>query len=173
MLRPGHSMSSVDHSAAGSAAGFEQQRQLALVLLCESYARDPSVKVRLEAVEDIDIVSDVISIDARVQVKHHLADHTLTDSTPELWRTLTVWMDLAGSLPSGALPRLHLATTSFAHPESAAAILAPEGRDVEAALGRLLKAAADSTAITTQAPRPVRGARARHAAADSAGSHGA
>jgi hypothetical protein len=119
MLRPVHSMSSIDHSAAGSAAGFEPQRQLALVLLCESYARDPSVKVRLEAAEDIDIVSDVLSIDARVQVKHHLADHTLTASTPELWRTLTVWMDLAERLPSGGLPQLRLATTSSAHPESA------------------------------------------------------
>ena len=65
-------MSEADHSAAGPAAGFEQQRQLALILLCESYAPDPSVRVRLEAVEDIDVVSDVVSIDARVQVKHHL-----------------------------------------------------------------------------------------------------
>ncbi len=37
-------MTAADHSAAGPAAGFEQQRQLALVLLCEAYVRDPSVK---------------------------------------------------------------------------------------------------------------------------------
>jgi hypothetical protein len=79
-----------DHSAAGPAAGFEQQRQLALVLLCESYAGDPSVRVRLEAVEDIDVVSDLVSIDSRVQVKHHLADHTLTDLTPELLTLVAV-----------------------------------------------------------------------------------
>jgi hypothetical protein len=81
-------VTSIDHSAAGAAAGFEQQRQLALVLLCEAYARDPAVRVRLEAVEDIDVVSYEVSIDARVQVKHHLSEMTLTDSTPELWRTM-------------------------------------------------------------------------------------
>jgi hypothetical protein len=49
-------MSSVDHSATGPAAGFEHQRQLALILLCEAYPLDPSVSVRLEAVEDIDVL---------------------------------------------------------------------------------------------------------------------
>lgn len=146
-------MSSVDHSAAGSAAGFEQQRQLALVLLCESYARDPSVRVRLEAVEDIDIVSDEVSIDARVQVKHHLADSTLTDSTPELWKTLTVWMDLADRLRAEAMPQLHLATTSTAHSESAAAVLGPDERDVAEARNRLLIAATNSTAKATRDAR--------------------
>jgi hypothetical protein len=141
-----------DHSAAGPAAGFEQQRQLALVLLCEAYARDPSVRVRLEAIEDIDVLSDVTSISARVQVKHHLADRTLTDATPELWRALTVWMDLADTLP-GDLPRLHLATTSTAHPNSAAAVLGPEGRAPDIARDRLLTAARSSTNESTSAAR--------------------
>jgi hypothetical protein len=43
-------MSGVDHPAAGPAAGYKHPRQLALVLLCEAYARDPAVKVGLEAV---------------------------------------------------------------------------------------------------------------------------
>ncbi len=146
-------MSVVDHSAAGPAAGYEQQRQLALVLLCEAYARDPAVKVRLEAIEDIDVVSDVVTIDARVQVKHHLADHTLTDATAELWRTLTVWMDLEADVRPDARPRLHLVTTSVVDPDSAAALLGPEGRDVEAALEHLVAAAESSDASGTRAAR--------------------
>jgi hypothetical protein len=146
-------MSVVDHSAAGPAAGYEQQRQLALVLLCEAYARDPAVRVRLEAIEDIDVVSDLVTIDARVQVKHHLADHTLTDATPELWRTLTVWMDLEAHVRPEALPRLHLVTTSVVDPDSAAALLGPEGRRVEAALDRLVAAAESSDASGTRAAR--------------------
>jgi hypothetical protein len=150
-----------DHSAAGPAAGFEQQRQLALVLLCEAYVRDPAVRVRLEAIEDIDVLSDVTSIGARVQVKHHLPDHTLTDATPELWRALTVWMDLAQSL-DGDLPRLHLATTSTAHPASAAAVLGPDGRAVEVALERLTVAALSGADKSTEV------ARTRFAALDEA-----
>lgn len=145
-------MTAADHSAAGPAAGFEQQRQLALVLLCEAYVGDPSVRVRLEAIEDIDVLSDVTSISARVQVKHHLPDHTLTDTTPELWRALTVWMDLADTL-DGDLPRLHLATTSIAHPDSAAAVLGPGGRAVNVARDRLTMAAVASTNESTRVAR--------------------
>lgn len=146
-------MSGVDHSAAGPAAGYEHQRQLALVLLCEAYARDPTVKVRLEAIEDIDVVSDMVTIDTRVQVKHHLTDHTLTDATAELWRAFTVWMDLEERLRPDGLPQLHLATTSNAHPASAAALLGPDGRDVEAALARLVLAAASTDASGTRVAR--------------------
>jgi hypothetical protein len=146
-------VSSVDHSAAGAAAGFEQQRQLALVLLCEAYARDPAVKIRLEAVEDIDVISDEVSIDARVQVKHHLSEMTLTDSTPELWRTFAVWMDLLHALPAGELPQLHLATTSSAHPESGASLLGPEGRELELAEERLLSEAREGANQSTRGSR--------------------
>lgn len=146
-------MSVVNHSAAGAAAGFEQQRQMALVLLCEAYARDPAVRVRLEAVEDIDVISSLVTIDARVQVKHHLTEHTLTDATPEFWRTMTVWMDLEQGLQPDALPRLHLATTSVAHPNSASSLLGPEDRDVKVALKRLVAAAEQSDAASTQAAR--------------------
>jgi len=154
-------VTAADHSAAGPAAGFEQQRQLALVLLCEAYVRDPSVRVRLEAIEDIDVLSDMTSIGSRVQVKHHLLDHTLTDATPELWRALTVWMDLAESV-HGDLPRLHLATTSTAHPNSAAAVLGPDGRVVDVACDRLTAAALAGADKSTQV------ARARFAALDDA-----
>lgn len=130
-----------NHSAAGIAAGFEQQRKLALVLLCEAYSRDPSVRVRLESVEDIDVVTEAAALDARVQVKHHLSDSILTDSTPELWRTLTGWMDLLEDDADSALPQLHLATTSSSHPDSAAFLLGPEDRNIELAGEKLLEAA--------------------------------
>jgi hypothetical protein len=146
-------MASVDHSAAGPAAGFEQQRQLALVLLCEAYVRDPSVRVRLEAIEDIDIISVAPDVDARVQVKHHLDSHTLTDSAREWWRALAVWMDLEAAMGSGPLPRLHLVTTSTAGADSAASMLRSDGRDVDAAVRRLIAAAEASTAERTQVAR--------------------
>jgi hypothetical protein len=146
-------MPPIGHSAAGPASGFEQQRQLALVLLCESYLRDPLVRVRLEAIEDIDIHSNLVGIGRHVQVKHHLSDHTLTDTTPELWRTLMVWMDILATASHGELPELHLATTSTAHPDSAAAALRCADRDVPSALQRLIDAAAGGKDKSTQAVR--------------------
>jgi hypothetical protein len=142
-----------DHSAAHPAAGFEHQRQLALVLLCEAYARDPSVKVRLEAVEDIDVVSDIASIDTRVQVKHHLDDHVLGDLTPELWRALNVWMDLVEAAGAEPLARLHLATTSVARPGSAVALLGTKDRNVQEAAQRLLDATEESVDVSTREAR--------------------
>lgn len=141
------------HSAAGQAAGYEFQRQLALVLFCEAYGQDPSVRVRLEAVEDIDVMSDEASIDSRIQVKHHLKDFTLTDRALELWKTLTVWMDLLKTLPGGRLPQLHLMTTSAADPDGAAALLGPTGRDVEEAIRRLLVVAGEEGAEATRSAR--------------------
>ncbi len=71
-----------------------------------------------------------------VQAKHHLDAYTLTDRSPELWRTLRVWMDLEES--DAALPNLQLVTTSTAAADTAVAVLGPEDRDVTAALLKLL-----------------------------------
>jgi hypothetical protein len=92
------------HSAPGQAAGYEYQRQLSLVLLAEALREDPKVAVRLEAIEDIDVISEIESVSRSVQAKHHLDDYTLTDRSPELWRTLRVWMDLEKEIGDATLP---------------------------------------------------------------------
>ena len=140
-----------EHSAAGQAAGYEQQRQLALVLLAEAYGRQPDVRIRLEALEDIEVISTAQHVG--VQVKHSIADGSLTDKTPELWTTLTVWMDLQKEMGDASLPLLHLATTATADPESGAALLRVDNRDEVTALSRLLKGAAESKAKATEAAR--------------------
>lgn len=140
------------HSAAASAAGFEQQRQLALVLLAEAYPSDPTVKVRLEAVEDIDLASDATG-DRRIQVKHHLEDNLLTDFTPELWQTLAIWIDSVDGVPLDDWPRFYLATTATAKAGSAASQLAGNNqRSLDGALNALISAAdGSSNADTDQA----------------------
>jgi hypothetical protein len=143
---------STKHSAAASAAGFEHQRQLALVLLAEAYLHDPSVKVRLEAVEDIDLVFDA-NATAHVQVKHHLKDQVLTDFSPELWRTLAIWMEAIEGVPTSGWPRFYIATTAEAKPGSAAALLRQEGRKQDDALSALLAAANKSTDASSRQAR--------------------
>jgi hypothetical protein len=140
------------HSAAASAAGFEQQRQLALVLLAEAYPSDPTVKVRLEAVEDIDLVSDTKK-GRRFQVKHHLEDNLLTDKTPELWLTLAIWIDSVNGVPLEDWPHFYLATTATSKPDSAASHLGDSGRSLESALASLISAAEESTNTATDEAR--------------------
>ena len=141
------------HSAAGQAAGYEYQRQLSLVLLAEALRHDPAVAVRLEAIEDVDIVSADDSVARHVQAKHHLDDYTLTDRSAELWRTLTVWMDLQKDLGGSPLPNLQLATTSTVAPDAAVALLRPEERDVESARTKLIVIAEEPGAEGTRAAR--------------------
>jgi hypothetical protein len=150
---PTISPSSTAHSAAGQAAGYEYQRQLAVVLLAEALREDPGVAVRLEAIEDIDVITENDSVARHVQAKHHLDDFTLTDRSPELWATLTVWMDLTTSVGGSRLPKLQLATTSSSAADSAAALLGPDGRDIETALTKLLAAAGEPGAEKTRSAR--------------------
>jgi hypothetical protein len=140
------------HAAPGQAAGYEYQRQLSLVLLAEALYEDPRVAVRLEAVEDIDVVSEDDSVSRNVQAKHHLDDYTLTDRAPELWRTLRVWMDLEKGLRDAALPNLQLATTSKAAADAAVSLLGPnpEDREVTVALSKLLVVAREHGAEDTR-----------------------
>jgi hypothetical protein len=123
---------------------------LSLVLLAEAIRDDPKVAVRLEAIEDIDVISEIDSVSRSVQAKHHLDDYTLTDRSPELWRTLRVWIDLEKDLGEAALPNLQLMTTSTAAADTAVSLLGPEGRDVTAALSKLLAIAGERGAKDTR-----------------------
>jgi hypothetical protein len=118
------------------------------VLLAEALHGDPKVAVRLEAIEDVDVISEVDSVSRRVQAKHHLDAYTLTDRSPELWRTLSVWMDLERD--DAALPNLQLATTSTAAADTAVSVLGPEDRNVTTALSKLLAVAGEHGAKDTR-----------------------
>jgi hypothetical protein len=148
---------STKHSAAGSAAGFEQQRRLALVLLAEAYVHDPTVKVRLEVLEDIDLISDDRDT-LLVEVKHHLKDQVLTDFSPELWNTVGIWLEEIQGGVVEEWPRFYLMTTAVAKSGSAAAMLGEESRVLEDALDRLTDAARSSNnADTAEARRQFLG----------------
>lgn len=143
---------STRHSAAGPAAGFEQQRRLALVLLAEAYLREPSVKVSMETLEDIEL-SGPESSSGLIEVKHHLKDHRLTDFSPELWRTLEIWIEAIREAAPEDWPSFFLMTTAIAAPDSAASLLGETGRDQVGAMSRLLEVAAISTDKETASAR--------------------
>jgi hypothetical protein len=141
------------HSAAFSAAGYLHQLQVGLLVLWDVAAR-PASAVRVEALDDIDILEGDAAASV-VQVKHQLGDAAMTDRSPALWRSLTVWMDLVNTLEQAPLPLLMLWTTAHCAPGTGVEALRDDGavRDEGAALDRLRAVAADTGNAETHSAR--------------------
>src|SRR3712207_6592136 len=113
------------HAAAGSAAGYLHQMQLALLELWDRTPEDPGVSLSIEAADDIEIRDADGDTVVLVQSKHHLKEAALTDRSTDLWKTIAVWTEVAAAHGEGRLPRLALYTTATCADGSAAAILRP------------------------------------------------
>lgn len=133
-------------SAGGPMVGYLYQVRVALVWAIRQ-SRVGDFTVNLETLDDVSFhsASDPIAV---LQTKHSLnAASTLTDLSPELWKTLRIWMV---GLASGEVPATAsriLISTAANSPGSACAALAIEGagRDVPEAAKRLKHAATTSS----------------------------
>lgn len=137
------------HSAAGNALGYLYQCQWALVELAERGREDPSVELRLEALDDIDFMSDGTP-DELLQVKHHVTPASdLTENNTDLWRSINAWLDTI-DLSLDRIPVLRLLTTAEVPNSGVLSKLrsGPE-RDASAALVALESAATNSRSRTT------------------------
>lgn len=117
---------SATFTAAPAAAGYLYQARLALAL-CLRYAyADGGVEVAIERLDDVSFERDGTAIEL-LQTKHHLNRASdLTDASPDLWKTLRVWSELAladPGLPSRS--RLVLVTTAQVADGSIAELLRP------------------------------------------------
>lgn len=128
-------------SAAAPAAGYLYQARLALALCIPYVNSESAIQVSIEALDDISFESNGTPIEL-LQTKHHIDRvGSLSDSSPDLWKTLRVWAEkVAGepSLPSHA--RLLLVTTGSAPERSAASLLRPDAA-YSSAFGRSPKSA--------------------------------
>jgi hypothetical protein len=113
-------------SAAASAAGYFYQARLALYLCLPYVNAETNIEVAIERLDDISFAS-AGSPRELLQTKHHtLRTGSLSDTSPDLWKTLRVWAAAVANEPS--LPnrtRLLLVTTGTAPEGSAAAMLRP------------------------------------------------
>jgi len=139
-----------DFSAADAALGYLYQVRLALLSALERVSRDETFAVYLETLDDVVFEPDGTPAEL-LQLKHHRGRvANLTDASPDLWKSLRVWMEgrTARRIPEDA--RLYLVTTGPVGPSSAAALLGEDGRDEAAALQRLEATAATSVNETNQ-----------------------
>ena len=133
-----------DFSAADAALGYLYQVRLALLSALERVSRDETFAAYLETLDDVVFEPDGSPAEL-LQLKHHRGRvANLTDASPDLWKSLRVWMEgrAENSIPADA--QLYLVTTGPVGADSAAALLGEHGRDEAAALQRLEATAATS-----------------------------
>ncbi|WP_435113703.1 ABC-three component system protein [Nocardiopsis synnemataformans] len=145
-------MGQSSHSAAPNAVGYQHQTWWALVELLQSGASRPDAAITLELYDDIAWEHGGTPTEL-LQVKHHQGQHrTLTDSSPDVWRTLKVWMDEASPQdPYG--PALVLVTTETAGDATAVGALRSQSRNTKEALRILENVAHTSQSSQTEKAR--------------------
>jgi hypothetical protein len=134
-----------DFSASDAALGYLYQVRWALLSSLQRLAQNEIFAVYLETLDDVVFDRDGSALDL-LQMKHH-CDHaaSLTDASPDLWKSLRVWMEgrANGKIPTDA--KLYLITTSNIGEGSSASYLTVSSRDEVKALERLRTIASTST----------------------------
>ncbi|MGD1045087.1 MAG: ABC-three component system protein [Bacteroidota bacterium] len=131
-------------SAIDPSLGYLYQIRYSLYRLLEANEEE---EISIEWVDDVAVENDG-SINEQLQLKHHLRGKaSLTDSSPDLWKTIRVWSEgvKTGSI-NPSTTRLLLITTAAAPAGSIASLLkdTQTGRDAKTALQRLMDVASTS-----------------------------
>jgi hypothetical protein len=133
--------------AADAAVGYLYQIRIALLLsltrLRQAAAAD--FLISLEVIDDV--AFEAVGHPAEIlQTKHHRnRKASVTNSSPDIWKSLRIWIEglRNGSIAPGST--LDLLTTSIAEPNSAASLLRRKDRDIRKATKAL-----EETARTSQ-----------------------
>lgn len=136
------------YSAVASLVGYFYQCRYALLEVLRRLPEGDQVSIGIETLDDVVFHSDGSPIEI-LQTKHHINAYAgLADASPDLWKTLRIWIEgqSAGSIPRDA--QLFLITTAACSNGTAAFYLRPENRDHAKALERLLATASTSTSET-------------------------
>ncbi len=133
------------YSAVDSTLGYLYQVRCALLWSLERLKVNPDFLVSIETLEDVAFETNSGDAGELLQLKHHKGGTaSLTDASPDIWRTLRIWFEETDQTPTET--NLFLVTTGKAPPGSAASYLRnDDNRDVDSALTRLTTTAQTST----------------------------
>ncbi len=117
-------MTNTNHfSAIDSTLGYLYQVRLALFWSLHRLKNDPDFLVGIETLDDVTFETTGGAPSDLLQTKHHkTGTGSLTNASPDLWKTLRIWFE---GQASGAIPptaNLYLVTTGKAQDNTAAAI---------------------------------------------------
>jgi len=134
-------------SAVDSALGYLYQVRCALFWSLERLPQEPVFEVSLETLDDITFETDGTPHELLQTKLHKNRGANLTDSSPDLWKTLRVWIATwdAGQINPETV--LYLVTTEQAPTGSIAGLLKPTNtsRDIATVLQKLEQIALTST----------------------------
>jgi len=136
------------YSAAPSSLGYFYQCRYALLEALRRLPEGDCVWIGIETLDDVVFETDGSAVDV-LQTKHHINAHaSLADASPDLWKTLRIWIEgqSDGTIPQDA--QFFLITTAACSDGTAAAYLRPDGRDEKKALEHLAATASTSTSET-------------------------
>jgi len=133
-------------SAADSAIGYLYQARMALLWALQRLPQGADFNVSLETLDDVVFHTSDGLPQELLQTKHHRnRAATLTDASPDLWKSVRIWFEgnASGKIPRGT--NLYLLTTAEAPEASVPYKLRASTRDVEGALTALERTAQTST----------------------------
>lgn len=137
--------------------GYLYQCEWALVELARQWFKEPEAELRMEMLDDIDILHGDVPVEL-VQSKHHGGQGELGPTSADLWRSINSWCDALELIGDGPLPLLRLVTTQSVSSRSLLEKLRADSsvRDVPSALRALEALAGDS-----EGPKSTRAWRER------------
>jgi hypothetical protein len=138
-------------SAVDATIGYLYQVRSALLWALRRLKNDPGFLVSIETLDDVTFETAGGDATDLLQTKHHRkGTASLTDASPDLWKTLRIWFEghASGQIPPNA--NLYLVTTGIAPDTSTASRLRATSRDVVAAQQALDATAASSTNQTNK-----------------------
>ncbi len=133
------------YSAADPTLGYLYQVRSALLWALRRLKTEPEFLASLETLDDVAFETTEGDPEELLQLKHHrVTTGSLTDSSPDIWKTLRIWFEghASGKLPLTA--NLFIVTTGKAPDGAAASYLRTSNRDVAAAQFLL-----DATALSS------------------------
>jgi hypothetical protein len=131
-------------SAADSALGYLYQVRCALLWSLQRLPTEPVFEVSMETLDDVTFEKSGAPLELLQTKLHKNRGANLTDASPDLWKTLRIWIAAldAGNITTETV--LYLVTTENTSPNSIAGNLKSIGRDIEAALQKLQQTAQTS-----------------------------
>lgn len=135
--------------AGDSAVGYLYQLRAAFLASLKRLRDGVSFSVCVETLDDVVFDQQGSALEL-IQYKHHKnSDANLTNASPDIWKSLRVWMEglAAGQIPGDA--KLHLITTQLAAEGSVARYLSAPG-DSKAAVSALRDTATTSSSAENQ-----------------------
>ena len=132
----------IDFSARHQSLGYLYQARYALYLLL---LRNEEQDLILEGLDDV-VFEEHGNPQELLQLKHHSQASSLTDSSPELWKTIRIWSEhVTNGTLNPRLTSLTLITTADASEDSISAKLrSDDSRDCTSALAELINIAQTS-----------------------------